>query len=149
MKKKQIIRFLSLCLIVIFCLSTTVSAAAPEYSEPMSSEQLRTYSAYIVPSGSGNLVIRYNVYGKDIMDAVGCQRIRLYESLDGANWYFVAEFTPTSYSNMMAYGARELISSVPYSGVAGRYYKAFVTVTATNSSGTDTRSFWTAVVRAT
>ena len=149
MKKKQIIRFLALCLTAVFILPMSAKAAAPESVAPLASNQLDTYSANVVARGSGKLSVSFTIYGVGVMDAVGCQRIRLYESLDGANWYFVAEFTPTSYSNMMAYGARELISSVPYSGVAGRYYKAFVTVTATNSSGTDTRSFWTAVVRAT
>ena len=149
MKKKCFIRFLSLFLIVGLCLPTMALAATPEVSEPLASEQLSHYASGIAALGSGDLAIEFFVFGVGLMDSIGAQRIRLYESLDGENWYCVANYAPANHPNMMAYEARAMSSSVSYSGVAGRYYKAFVTVTASNSSGLDIRSFWTTVVRAT
>lgn len=50
---------------------------------------------------------------------------------------------------MLGHDAIHYSSHVDYQGIAGRYYKAYVTIWAGKDGGGDTRYFWTSVKTAT
>lgn len=124
-------------------------AAVQETVAPRASAYLAAYNAYICAMGNGKLEIWYSVTGTGTWADIGVLTIRLYESTDNSNWYWVDTFRHTDYSNMLAHDTFAHMSHVDYQGVAGRYYKANVTIWAGPEDGGDARYIWTPVEQAT
>lgn len=84
------------------------------------------------------------------MDDIGTLTIILYESSTGTgSWTCVKTFKHATYTNMLGHNKMRYGSHVSYQGVAGRYYKAYVTIWAGKDGGGDTRYMWTSVKKAT
>lgn len=85
------------------------------------------------------------------MDDLGALTIKLYESTDNSTWTRVKTFKHDTYTDteMLGHDAIHYSSHVDYQGIAGRYYKAYVTIWAGKDGGGDTRYFWTSVKTAT
>ena len=88
------------------------------------------------------------VIGDTDMDDIGTLSIMLYESTDNQNWSWKKTFLHEDYEQMLISG---IINSdyVPYDGIAGRYYKAYVCIYAGIGKNGDSRYMWTSVERAT
>lgn len=143
------LKLITICLIICVLLPTGVTAAKLEPSEPYASDYLTSYNTYICAVGDGELEIWFSVTGKRYMDDVGTLTIILYESTDNANWEHVKTYRHDTYANMLGHGVVQHNSYVPYEGVAGRYYKAYVTIWAGMGDNGDARYMWTTVERAT
>ena len=91
----------------------------------------------------------YTVSGTRYIDELGVVRITLYESTDKSSWSTVKTFTYSAYPSMMSYNDAYHSGYVNYQGVAGRYYKAYVTVWGGDNGAGDNRYFWTSVKQAT
>ena len=117
--------------------------------ESRASDYLSAYSAYVYPSGWGNVEVWFEVDGTRDMDEIGALEIQLYESKDNSTWYWVETFTYNTYSGMLAYNDYAHTGHVEYDGTTGRYYKAYVCVWAGKDGNGDTRYFWTPAVKAT
>lgn len=150
-KKMHLLRVLAVILVLALALPMGVSAAESEtvVVQPRASYYLSSYSAYIYPAGNGLVQVCYSVRGTGIMDDIGVQRITLYESKDNSTWTLVRTFTSTNYTSMMNHDDYYHGGYLNYGGVAGRYYKAYVTVWAGKDGGGDNRYFWTSVKKAT
>lgn len=147
----------SVAVMKIVALVLTVSLMAPCYAsaaviepvQPMASNYLDSYNAYVCAMGGGKLEIWFSVTGDNVMDEIGTLSIQLYESTDNVNWTWVDTFLHEDYPSMLVEGDFFHSSYVPYQGIVGRYYKAYVGVWAGKNGDGDTRYFWTSVEQAT
>lgn len=138
------------CILVMALLAPiSVSAAVPETVMPYASHYLMCYTAYVCAMGNGNLEIWFEVAGTATQEYLGVTTIFLYESTDNVNWYWVDTFRHVDYEQMLLTDVWEVIDYVPYEGVAGRYYKAYVGIWGGPDPGGDSRYIWTDVERAT
>ena len=143
-KSSRVVRIVSLLLIITLILPVSVMA-----TEPRSSLYLHSYSAYIYPSGWGNVQVWFDVDGTGYMDEIGALNIKLYESTDNETWTWVDTFHYTDYPAMLGYDDFSHYGHVEYNGTIGRYYKAYVCVWAGKDGDGDTRYFWTPAEKAT
>lgn len=130
-------------------LPTYASAAVVTPIDPRASDYLSSYNTYICPMGSGKIEVWFTVTGTDYMDDIGTLTIKLYESTDQETWTWIDTFRQEDYSNMLGHDKFYYSSHVDYQGVAGRYYKAYVTIWAGRDVGGDSRYMWTSVKQAT
>lgn len=146
-KNKLIVKLIAILLIVSLGAPISAQAAMPETVAPMASDYLMAYTAYICAMGGGDLEIWFEVTGTGRWADIGVLHIYLYESTDNSNFYWVKTFQFTDYENMLLHDDYFCMDYVPYKGVPGRYYKAYVQVWAGPEDGGDTRYFWTPVER--
>ena len=136
----------SIAILLILVLLCPISAMA---AEPRASHYLSSYSAYIYPSGWGNVQVWFSVDGTNDMDEIGALEIQLYESKDNETWTWVKTFQFSDYPDMLGYNDYYHSGHIEYNGTIGRYYKAYVCVWAGKNGDGDTRYFWTNVEKAT
>lgn len=148
-QKKYSIIMVAFLMVAAMMLPTNVSAAIKEPSIPYASDYLTSYNTYVCAMGDGKLEVWFSVTGVNFMDDVGTLTIILYESTDNATWEYVETFRHDAYANMLGHNVVQHNSYISYQGIAGRYYKAYVTIWAGKGDGGDARYMWTAVERAT
>lgn len=136
-------------LVAVLIVPINVFGAIQETVQPLASYYLESYTAYICPMGGGDLEIWFRVTGTDLWADIGVLTIRLYESTDNSTWTWVDTFRHTNYPEMLDHDDDHHMSHVDYQGVAGRYYKAYVTIWAGDEETGDSRYIWTPVVQAT
>lgn len=144
-KKTVFMRLVALVLICAFVVPTQAFAA----TQPRASDYLNSYNTYICDMGSGRIEIWFSVTGTHYMDDIGSLRIMLYESTDNENWTWVETFLHEDTPSMLASDRVSYAAGVPYQGVVGRYYKAYVCLWAGKNGGGDTRYMWATSVKAT
>ena len=142
-------KIIAIILVVSLCTPIGAQAAMPETFAIQASDYLAEYTAYICAMGGGDLEIWFEITGTDYWADIGVLTIYLYESTDNSNFYWVKTFQFTDYESMLWHDNYFCVDYVPYEGVPGRYYKAYVQVWAGPEDGGDTRYFWTPVERCT
>lgn len=138
------------CFLLVMVTPSAMAAVPPDggTAEPYASSYLAVYSAYVYSPGGGKVQVWFDVTGTTKMDKIGATTIVLKESSDNKSWTTVKTFRYTSYPSMMGSNNVTHTSSVSYSGVAGRYYKATVTVYAAKDGGSDSRLVSTSTIKA-
>ena len=142
------VRITAVLLVMVLVFPVGATAATVETVQPLASAYLDSYSAYIHLAGGGKIGVYFTVTGTDYMDSLGALTIRIYESADNKTWTWVRTFTNDTTPGMLGYNHYLHGGNVDYYGVAGRYYKAHVSVWAGENGGGDTRYFWTSVKKA-
>ena len=138
--KQWYIRIIALILVCSALLPHNISATAPEATQPCASYYLHLYTAYMHAPGNSKVQVWFEVFATRDFDKVGVTQIVLQESTDQINWATVHTFNYTDYESMTSSDAATHINHVEYEdGIAGRYYRARVTVSAWNSDGGDSR----------
>ena len=148
-KKIDLVRIAAVLLMLAMLLPLGVSAAVPETVQPLASDYLDSYNAYVYPAGSGKIQVWFSVIGVNYMDELGALRIAIYESTDNSTWTWVKTFTHNTTSGMLGYNTIYHSGHVDYQGVAGRYYKAYVGIWGGENGDGDNRYFWTSAKLAT
>lgn len=97
----------------------------------------------------GKVRVQFSATGTGMMNKLSVKSIILYESSDQTNWIKVKTYLSEDYVAMLAQGVSNHSGYVIFYGVAGRYYKAYVTFYATVDGRSNSRYSWTAVTRAT
>lgn len=143
------IRFVAFILAFLLIIPINAYAAVVEPIQPYASYYLESYNAYVYPAGSGKVQVYFEVDSADYLDEIGCLSISVYESTDNSTWTWKKTFTHDSTSGMLGYNYHCHYGHVDYQGVAGRYYKAFVTIWGGDNGDGDSRSFWTSAKKAT
>ena len=146
-KSGLLVKLIAIILIVSLCAPISAQAAMPETVAPMASDYLMEYTAYICAMGGGDWEIWFEVTGTDYWHDIGVLTIYLYESVDNSNFYWVKTFQFTDYESMLWHDDYMCMDYVPYKGVPGRYYKAYVQIWAGPEDGGDSRYIWTPVER--
>lgn len=148
-KSRLLVKLITILLIVSLCAPISAQGATPEATTPRASDYLMEYTAYICAMGDGDLEIWFEVLGTDYWADIGVLRVYLYESTDNSNFYWVKTFQFTDYESMLWHDNYFCVDYVPYEGVPGRYYKAYVQIWAGPEDGGDSRYIWTPVERCT
>ena len=148
-KRTIFVQFVACMLVMAMVVPVSVSAAVPETVMPCASDYLMCYTAYICAMGNGDLEIWFEVTGTDTQEYLGVTTIFLYESTDNVNWYRVDTFSHADYDQMLLTNEWDVMDYVPYEGVVGRYYKAYVGIWGGPDDTGDARYIWTPVERAT
>lgn len=143
------IRIISLILVLALLMPICVQAATIDPIQPYASYYLSSYNAYVYPAGSGDIQVYFESDSTKYLDELGCLSISIYESTDNSTWTWKKTFTHDSTSGMLGYNCHSHYGHVDYQGVAGRYYKAFVTIWGGDNGDGDSRSFWTSAKKAT
>ena len=145
MKIKYSLWIVSFILILALLSPIQAFAAVPDIAEPMASDYLAGYGAYIHPVGSYDIQIWWNVIGTGGMADIGVLTIHLYKSTDNVNWTWVKTFTHDVYPHMLDHNTGQGINRVTYFGDSACYYKAYVTIYAGDGTNGDSRYIWTPV----
>lgn len=148
-KNSVIIRMVALCLVIAIATPMYVSAAVAEPIAPYASDYLTSYNAYVYPAGNGKVTVYISVTGDNYMDDIGALTVILYESTNNSTWTHVKTFTNGTNPELLGYNKIKHTANVSYQGVAGRYYKAYVTIWAGEDGDGDTRYLWTSAKLAT
>jgi len=146
---KYLKMLVAICIVVSLVQPIAVDASQVSDVAPCASYYLDAYNTYICAVGGGNIQIWFEVMGTDDMDEIGTLSIVLYESTDNSNWTWVDTFLHEDYEEMLIEDDFWYMNYVPYDGVAGRYYKAYVCIWAGKDGGGDSRYMWATSVRAT
>ena len=115
--------------------SATVQSRASDY--------LSSYTAYVYPAGNGKIQVWFNVVGVGYQEALGALTIQIYESKNNSNWTLVTAFIHNNNPDMMGYNTYYHSGHVDYQGVAGRYYRAYVSIWGGGLTVGDNRYFYT------
>lgn len=143
---KKCFKTLLLLIVVLSVLCTSVSAAL------YTNEFISAASAYIHKWADGDISVEYTVYGTDIMDTLGAQKVTVYKAkggtpnvakdeLVGNYWY---EYTP----GMMTTDEFVYNSSIRLNVEPGQRYYAVVVFYATLDGGGDNMLYCTKIVDA-
>ena len=138
-KNNTVIRVITFLVVIALIIPMDASALV----QPRASDYLSTYNAYVYLPGTGEVRVYFNVDGTGYMDELGALSIKIYESTDGTNWTWKKTFTHDSTPGMLSYNDDYHSGYVSYSGVAGRYYKAYVCIWSGKDGKGDTRYFYT------
>lgn len=141
-KKSTIVRLVAVIMVLAMLLPVGAAAA-----QVRASYYLDAYNAYVYLPGNGNVQVWFDVSGTGYMDEIGALSIEIYEcSTNSSNindWTWKKTFTHDSTSGMLSYNDDFHSGHVTYSGTAGKYYKAYVTIWAGKNGDGDARYFWT------
>ena len=133
--KKRIFSFL----LAVAMLGSLVCAIAVEPEEPLphASLYLDGYSVGVKAKGGGKMTVTFIVYGTDVMDCLGAQKI-LVEEWDGLDWLKTGTLTAEKNPEFYAYDASEHAASASFYGLPGVQYRATLTAYAELDGGSDT-----------
>lgn len=149
MKRRSILlRVISLLLAFVLLSPVNVYAESMGQVQPRESEYLYYCHAYCHPIGAGRLNVYFEIGGNDVMDEIGVLYIEIYEAIDNSNFYWVRTIQYDSYPGMLAQNDDLYAQHVTYSGIPGRYYKAYVCFWAGKDGGGDYRYYWTSSIKA-
>jgi len=148
-KRLYIIRFTAVLLVMALTLSVGALPAAAETVQPRGSAYLNSYNAYIYPAGGGKIQVWFTVTGTRTQEALGALTIQIYESTDNSTWKWVKAYSHNNYPDMMGYDTIYHSGHVDYQGVAGRYYRAYVSIWGGGMTIGDNRYFYTSSKKAT
>ena len=144
-KSHFLVKLIAIILVISLCAPISAQAAMPETVQPMASDYLMAYTAYICAMGDGDLEIWWEVTGTGTWADIGVLTVYLYESTNGQSWYWVETFLHEDNPGMLDHDNFFCMSHVDYEGVPGRYYRAYVCVWAGPEDGGDSRYIWTPV----
>ena len=127
---KRFIRYI--CLIIVAAVLMTVPALA---TESRASNYIMSTCVYLTKESSTRFDVWHEVIALGYMDELGAAEIKIQESTDGRNWTTVRTITPSDEPSMTIENDFAYASSVSYTGVSGRYYRARIIMFAENSTG--------------
>lgn len=138
--KKHTLKLISLFLVLIMV--SGVAVAAERTMQPFASDYFDTCSAHISQS-DGEYRVNFTAKATSLMTSLGVTEIQIQWSYNGTAWNDGETIDLNDEPSMLGSNKSIYISSVSFSGVEGRYYRAKVTFYASNSSGSDSATITT------
>lgn len=134
-------RTISIFAVLAILFTTTFAFAATTDDTPnfFASDYLESYLLLLTAKGNGKMLVTYSVDGTGYMTKIGAESICIEEKV-GNSWREVNTYYGSSNSDFYSYNALGHLSSMEFSGVAGRQYRATMVAYAGNNRGNDTRS---------
>lgn len=130
-------RILAFCAVLVLLAAVSVSIAA---GEMRASPTLASYSAKVTTgSGTGNIIITYDVTANTQAEKVGVSSIEI-RCYDGS---YLTTIPGTIENGLLITDDSRHRSSYTFHGTSGEAYYALVTVTATIDGVTDSRTITT------
>jgi len=128
-KKSKVVRLIAISLVMIFLTSITITVASAR-----GSVYIHTYNASMSAGSSGKVTVSYSITGVSKMDEIGSIKITIYE-----NGTLVKTYMSSNTTGMMGSSKVTHASTVTYSGIKGKSYKANVTYKCGKDGGYDNR----------
>ena len=144
MNLKKCVRLLSLLLAVSLLMA--VPANATTEVESRASAFFASHAVFLYQTSSNSFQIWFDVDTVSTMDVLGASKIEVYRSSDNTNWTKVMTFNMSVYPSMTSTNTVSHVGYVSYTVVRDYYYKARVTLYASNSTGTAERIRYTDVL---
>ena len=142
-KKFAVVQITAVLLVLALFLSAGSLPAAAATVQTRASDYLSSYNAYIYPAGGGKIQVYFKVTGAGYQEALGALTIQVYESRNNSDWTLVRAYSHNNYPHMMGYDTYYHSGHVDYQGVAGRYYRAMVSIWGGGMTVGDNRYFYT------
>ncbi|MBO4938112.1 MAG: hypothetical protein J6C98_03810 [Oscillospiraceae bacterium] len=120
------------CLLLVMTMLMAVPAFA---AEARASDYFWSSSVYLDKRSTVTFEAWFDVDAVSTMDVLGASEIKIQQSSDGENWTTVKTFTKESYSNLICKDTASHASYVTYTGTAGYYYRAKITLYAKKGTG--------------
>jgi len=134
-------RRISMILAVVLLLGCMVMPVSAATANSKASLYLSTYRA-LISGASGKLEIGYTVGSGSIMTSIGVSEIKIYKS----NGSLMTTVTGTTKNGLLVSNTDFHSDVYTYYGAVGTSYYAVVTVIASCSGGSDTRTITTKTV---
>lgn len=141
--KKRICGSIMLMLLI---LSLCATAFADE-AVPYASDQFTSTVVDISAQSNGQIAVDCKAYGAGRMTSIGMTKLIIYEKT-GNTWFIVETRTLADNPDWMVYNTYNFGTTEWYNGTAGKQYYVKATFEGTNSDGTDSRTYTSAVVTA-
>lgn len=142
---KRYTRLLSIVLIISMIL--VIPVHAEEDASLWSSSFIASYDPSIDYESGSSFDIWFDVVATRRMEELGVNEIIVQVSSDGSNWSTVTTLYPEDYPQMICENTGMHAGYVTYSGTIGRYYRAYITFYAKNSTGIGELSAYTSKIR--
>ena len=136
--KKIPLRVASLALVLVFCFSFIAPVA-----DARGSLFIGNYTTSMSTGSNGNVTVWFQITGTGMMDQIGSTKVTIIE-----NGTEIKTYHHTSTPGMMGYNKGFHGSSITYSGIPGRTYRAHVTYQCGKDGDWDNRSMGTNTVTA-
>lgn len=137
---KQTVRLVSL--ILVFAILLAVPAYATEEHAMYGSSYFVYTNAFLTKASGTNFNVSYHVTGAGGMDKIGVSYLQLQVSSDNSSWSPVA-----SYYNLISTNSSVHSGSFTYTGVSGKYYRAYVEFYAMNDTGSGYKYYTTSSIK--
>ena len=136
----------SVCILLIIAMMFSIPVSAEEQNE-RSSAYFAVLKTYITRPSDTQIQIWFDVTGKDSMDKIGVNEIKLQRSVNNATWTTIKTYTPDDYPQMLEYNTVSCANYVPYTGSMYYYYRAYVTFYAKKGTGWGEMYLYTSPIR--
>lgn len=149
MKKTNMMKLVALVLVLALTVPMFGYAAVPETVEPCVGTHIHDFDGYVTALGNGKIKATYWVRSLTEMEDIGAETVQIYESTDEVTWTWKTSYRLRDIADLMGHDKTYYEYSVEYQGVAGRHYKAHMSLLARDANGEETRFFFTAKETAT
>ncbi len=143
------LKLVALCLAMCLAIPCYAAVAPVERVELQGVNYFDSYYITFIGMGGGRVDLNFYVSSMIFADELGLSNVVLYESINGVDgWSTVRIYEPEDCSWMLGHNTVEHNGTLSYYGVAGRYYRAFVTYWVGNDGQGDFDYEWTPILRA-
>lgn len=104
-------------------------------AEERASNYFWSSSVYLHKTSATTFEAWFDVDAVSKMDELGASEIKIQRSSDGVNWTTMKTYTKESYSNLICENTGSHAACVSYTGTAGYYYRAKITLYAKKGTG--------------
>lgn len=136
--KRHTLRVLAIIIVFALCIS-----ALPIVAEARASDYIFARHASAVKDSTGKVTVSFDITAMDRMTEIGATKVEIKNTHNTTVKTF--NYTDKGNEHMMGSNRTFYASSVTYQGLSGSAYYAVVYFKAGNSSGSDTRTYTTAL----
>lgn len=123
-----------------------ITAATGEASARSSSYFFR-YSVFLYQTSATTFEAWFDVGAVGMMDELGASVIKIQRSSDGENWTTMRTYRKASYPSMICENTSAHTYGYSYTGTAGYYYRAYITLYAKKGTGFGEMYEYTSVLK--
>lgn len=141
---KRFVQIIALVLVITILLA--VSAGA-ENVDSKASAYFMSSSTYLDKVSSTTFDACFSVGAYGIMDELGASSIKIQRSSDGNSWTTMKTYSKANYPQLICENTSSHAAYVTYTGTAGYYYRAKITLYAKQGTGTGEVVHYTTSIR--
>lgn len=142
---RKCLKIVSVMLVVSLILGVPVHAS--DEATPWSSAFFTSIDPYIYYESGNYFEIWFDVVAARRMEELGVSKIKIQVSSDRSNWETVTTCYPEDYPQMICENTGFHADYIPYTGIIGKYYRAYITFYAKNSTGIGELSAYSQIIR--
>lgn len=140
-------RFIRIIAMLTVLATMVVMPVWAEAANSRASSFFGSSNVYLYKLSGTQFEVWFNVTATGGMDELGASEIKIQRSSDGENWSTMRTYIKEVYSNMTDTNTSNHASYFTYTGTAGYYYRAKITLYAKNDEGTGYLERYTAKIK--